>query len=196
MVLYGAEGLTSRAQAYRLLAQAVRLHWGLEALPELARGERGKPYFPALPHCCFNLSHSGAFALCALSERPVGVDIQVLRPSWSPRLVERSCSPAERAWLASRADGPADFAALWACKESAAKESGRGLPYPPARLEVPLPRSGLPFRPRDLYRLEGRLLRVYRGETWRAAVCGWETPPESIRWLELSDESGCTPPRP
>ena len=183
MVLYGAEGLTSRAQAYRLLAQAVRLHWGLEALPELARGERGKPYFPALPHCCFNLSHSGTFALCALSERPVGVDIQVLRPSWSPRLVERSCSPAERAWLASRADGPADFAALWACKESAAKESGRGLPYPPARLEIPVPPAGAPLAGADLP--DGRRLRVYGGPDWRGAVCAWEDPPETIFWVEV-----------
>ena len=196
VTVYGAAGLTERRQAYRLLERAAALAWGLEALPELARGERGKPYFPRRPELCFNLSHSGGYALCALSDRPVGADIQLLRPAWGARLVERSCAPAERAWLRGRGDRPEDFAALWACKESAGKESGYGLPYPPARLEVPLPRSGLPFRPRDLYRLEGRLLRVYRGETWRAAVCGWETPPESIRWLELSDESGCTPPRP
>lgn len=184
MVLYGTEHLSGRAQAYDLLAQAVRLCWGLDRLPEICREKRGKPFFPAFPQYCFNLSHSGSLALCALSQRPVGVDIQVIRSAWSPRLLERSCSPAERAWLSRRGDRPADFTALWACKESAAKESGYGLPYPPSRLEVPLPEEDAPFRPQSLYTLEGRLLRVYEGTGWRAAVCGWETPPETVCWLE------------
>ncbi len=46
----------------------------------LAQWQRGKPYFPS-PRCQFNLSHSGTLALCALSDRPVGVDIQMVRPS-------------------------------------------------------------------------------------------------------------------
>ena len=118
MVLYGAEHLTERAQAYDLLERAARLHWGWDRLPELAREERGKPYFPGAPQYHFNLSHSGPFALCALSDRPVGVDIQVVRPAWSPKLVDRSCTPEERSWLAALGDRPEDFAALWACKES------------------------------------------------------------------------------
>ena len=37
MVLYGAEHLTERAQAYDLLERAARLHWGWDRLPEMAR---------------------------------------------------------------------------------------------------------------------------------------------------------------
>ena len=142
MVLYGAEHLTERAQAYDLLERAARLHWGWDRLPEMAREERGKPYFPGAPQYHFNLSHSGPFALCALSDRPVGVDIQVVRPAWSPKLVDRSCTPEERSWLAALGDRPEDFAALWACKESVGKESGYGVPHPPSRLSVPLPGDG------------------------------------------------------
>ena len=40
MVLYGAEHLTERAQAYDLLERAARLHWGWDRLPELAREEQ------------------------------------------------------------------------------------------------------------------------------------------------------------
>ena len=185
MVLYGAEHLTERAQAYDLLERAARLHWGWDRLPEMAREERGKPYFPGAPQYHFNLSHSGPFALCALSNRPVGVDIQVVRPAWSPKLVDRSCTPEERAWLAALGDRPEDFAALWACKESMGKESGYGLPYPPSRLSVPLPGDGGPLRPGEAYLLEGRRLRVYAGRGWRGAVCAWEEPPEEIRWLTL-----------
>ena len=185
MVLYGAERLTERAQAYDLLRRAVRLHWGWDRLPELAREERGKPYFPGAPQYHFNLSHSGPFALCALSDRPVGVDIQVVRPAWSPKLVDRSCTPEERAWLAVLGDRPEDFAALWACKESMGKESGYGLPYPPSRLAAPLPEGGGEFSPETLYRAGERFLRVYAGEDWRGAVCALEPPPAEITWLEL-----------
>ena len=185
MVVYGIRTLTGRSQAQELLARAIQLHWGLERLPAQMRTRWGKPYFPDLPQYRFNLSHSGSFALCALSAHPVGVDIQVVRPAWSPKLVDRSCTPEERSWLAALGDRPEDFAALWACKESVGKESGYGVPHPPSRLSVPLPGDGGPLRPGEAYLLEGRRLRVYAGRGWRGAVCAWEEPPEEIRWLTL-----------
>ena len=181
--LYGAEGLTERKHAYRLLEEAVRLRWGLDALPELGREARGKPFFPRYPQYQFNLSHSGSYALCALSSRPVGADLQILRPSWSPRLVSRSCTSAELAWLAARGGRPEEFAALWACKESVGKYSGYGLPYPPSRLEIPLPEAG-PLSP-GLLRRDGLFLRTLSGPDWRGAVCAQEPPPEEILWLPL-----------
>ena len=112
MVLFGFRELTHRDQARQLLAWSVRRHWGLAPLPELTLWERGKPYFSHLPRRQFNLSHSGTLALCALSDRPVGVDIQVVRPAWRDSLMDRSCTPGERAWLRSRQDRPEEFAAL------------------------------------------------------------------------------------
>ena len=131
MVLFGLRGLIHREQARQLLAWSVRRHWGFISLPELAQWQRGKPYFPHLPRCQFNLSHSGTLALCALSDRPVGVDIQMVRPVWRDSLIDRSCTPGERAWLRSRQDRPEEFAALWAAKECLGKQNGSGLPYPP-----------------------------------------------------------------
>ena len=92
MVLFGFRELTHRDQARQLLAWSVRRHWGLAPLPELTLWERGKPYFSHLPRRQFNLSHSGTLALCALSDRPVGVDIQVVRPAWRDSLMDRSCT--------------------------------------------------------------------------------------------------------
>ncbi len=184
--VYGASGLQRREQAWELLARAVQRCWGLSPLPETARGERGKPYFPQFPQYQFNLSHSGHYALCALSDAPVGADIQVVRPTWSPRLVERSCTPEERAWLSARGDRPQDFAALWACKESAGKRSGYGLPYPPSRLAVPLPKGvGEGFSPQAVCAQDGRFFRLYAGTGWQGAVCAQEPPPEEIFWLDL-----------
>ena len=144
MVLFGLRGLIHREQARQLLAWSVRRHWGFISLPELAQWQRGKPYFPHLPRCQFNLSHSGTLALCALSDRPVGVDIQMVRPVWRDSLIDRSCTPGERAWLRSRQDRPEEFAALWAAKECLGKQNGSGLPSAPAGRPLQ-PRGGLPL---------------------------------------------------
>lgn len=184
VALYGAAGLSQRRQAYVLLERAVCLCWGWERLPEVERAARGKPWFPQFSRHHFNLSHSGSWALCVLSDHPVGVDIQEIRPAWSPKLVERTCTPAERAWLSARGNRPEDFAALWACKESMGKETGYGLPYPPSREPVCLPEDGGPFRTEAVSVRNGSFLRTYAGPGWRGAVCAGEVPPEEILWLE------------
>lgn len=170
MVLFGLRGLIRREQARQLLAWSVRRHWGFISLPELAQWQRGKPYFPHLPRCQFNLSHSGTLALCALSDRPVGVDIQMVRPVWRDSLIDRSCTPDERAWLRSRQDRPEEFAALWAAKECLGKQSGGGLPYPPSRLAGPLPPPASPSPP-------GRSISPRGGSSAStSAMAGWGPP--------------------
>lgn len=183
MVLLGMRDLARREQAKKLLAWGAARYWGLDPLPELAAGERGKPWFPACPQYHFNLSHSGALALCALADRPVGVDIQEIRETWRPSLVTRTCTPQERAWLSSRGDRAEDFAQLWALKESAGKQTGCGLPYPPSRQPVPVPDLGEPYDPAQIYWLGEVRFRVYLGEHWRGAVCALDDPPEAIQWI-------------
>ena len=43
---------------------------------EVAIAQGGKPYLAKEPDIHFNLSHSGEWAVCAISSSPVGVDIQ------------------------------------------------------------------------------------------------------------------------
>ena len=177
MILYGADGLTRRDQAHRLLALAAAEHWGLSPLPAAERAEFGKPFFPDLPERQFNLSHSGPYALCALDRRPVGVDIQTVGPH-RPRILQRVCSREERAWLDEQSDLWAAFAQLWALKESRAKYTGAGLTSPIAEIRVPLPAPGV-------LTLDGLHFRVYSGPGWRAAACGESPPPEEILWKDV-----------
>ena len=79
-VIYGAAGRDGRQLAWPLLEAAVKLCWGWDALPPVERSPRGKPLFPGLDDHWFSLSHSGGIALCALSDRPVGVDVELVRP--------------------------------------------------------------------------------------------------------------------
>jgi phosphopantetheinyl transferase len=98
--------------AYRLLALVTERVFGLTALPELAREGGGKPFFPARPDICFNLSHSRGAAVCAVHDRPVGIDMEKLRPA-PKRLAKGMADEA--------------FFRLWTAKEATVKRQGLGV---------------------------------------------------------------------
>ncbi len=114
LVIYAAVGSkgTEHDMAYRLLALAVERTFGLPALPEIAREDGGKPFFPGRPDICFNLSHSHGAAVCAVHDRPVGIDVEKLRPA--PK------------HLAAGMDDEAFFR-LWTAKEATIKRQGLGV---------------------------------------------------------------------
>ena len=178
MVVYAAENINSRTQAHDLLARAAREIWGWESLPPTERTRWGKPFFPAFPDHHFNLSHSAALALCALSNSPVGADIQIVKDSWREGLPRRVCSPKEMEWLEGQQDRWEAFTLLWALKEARGKYDGTGLSAGVQRISVPLPHPS-----ETLYHHDGLWFRIYRGERWTAAVCGEETPPEKLIWV-------------
>lgn len=107
----GPEG-GEHALAWRLLELAAEREFRLRPLPETARAPGGKPYFPGCPDLCFSLSHSHGAAVCALHHKPVGVDVEKLRPA--PRR------------LAAGMESEAFFR-LWTAKEATIKRQGRGL---------------------------------------------------------------------
>lgn len=163
MYLYGSRNTTPQT----LLGDALARAYGLSVLPPLARTPLGKPYLPDYPHLHFNWSHSGQLTLCVLSDRPVGVDIEVMRPRGAS-LPRYALTPEEYArYQALGGDWPA-FYTLWTRKEAWCKYTGEGLRR---RWGEAPPQEGLYFR-------------TYAGETWRAAVCGEEEPPETICWME------------
>jgi len=96
-------------------------------------GEGGKP-FPdgaaaggGVRH--ISISHSGGYALAAVSDRPVGADVQVI-PDNPDRLIRIAgrFHPEERAWIesVSAKNLPERFCRLWVSKESAMKLCGKG----------------------------------------------------------------------
>lgn len=105
IVIYGtlcAEG-EERCAAYRLLKQAVSREFGMDALPVIARGEGGKPFFPHRPEICFNISHSHGATVVALHDKDIGIDVEKLRPA--PKRLSKGKSDEEffRSWTAMEA---------------------------------------------------------------------------------------------
>ena len=64
---------------------------------EIAAGENGKPFFPG-KDLYFSLSHSDDLALCALSDRELGADVQRQRP-YNVKLARRFFTGPEQAYL-------------------------------------------------------------------------------------------------
>lgn len=95
----------------------------------LKYGENGKPYFKELP-LYFNLSHSGRYVLCAVSNREIGADIQQIREIKELQLAERHFAKEEYRQLELCEDLDKRrqlFFQLWSRKEAYGKLTGKGL---------------------------------------------------------------------
>lgn len=77
----------------------------------------------------FNLSHSGNYAACALSDSPIGLDIQTERVC-DRRLAEKYFTAPERHFIEESENKAYAFTKLWTMKESAVKYIGTGLKTP------------------------------------------------------------------
>ena len=83
IILYGmlcANG-TEHDCAYKLLAMALRKEFGIKSMPMIAWETGGKPFFPGIRDLYFNISHSHGAVVVALHDKPVGVDVEKLRPA-------------------------------------------------------------------------------------------------------------------
>ena len=116
----------ARSLGAELLLAAALQDIGLSAAEplEISRGEGGKPRIAGGPE--FSLSHSGEQVLCALSDEPVGADLQQLRP-YNPALVRRFFTAEEGAWLEEQRERDLAFSLLWSLKESYVKLLGSGI---------------------------------------------------------------------
>jgi len=148
--------LRQSEDAYSLLTDALSLH-GFSSLHGISRAPSGKPFFPEFPHLHFNLSHTKGWCLCALSDKPVGVDIEVFRPRREGLF--RYCLTEEEY---ARFDGTwPEFYRIWTLKEAWCKYTGTPGRHP--RLwQTPPP---IPHR-------------SWLTDRFAAAVCSEEAPPD------------------
>ena len=144
--LKAAEGLQPRREgrskapgsgfAWSLLEYAVQKTHGI-ALPAVGINEHGKPIFPSLPHLCFSLSHTNTAVLVAVSDQPLGADVES----------RRKVRPSLEQSLFSIPHGDLDLFELWTLRESWYKLTGRGdlrsIPFSRADGIITGPESGL-----------------------------------------------------
>lgn len=91
----------------------------------ISYGRYGKPYLRDYSNAYFNISHSGQFVACAVSDCPIGVDIQEIA-SYHRDVARRVFSPEELSQIESSPDRSAEFTRLWTQKEAYLKMLGTG----------------------------------------------------------------------
>lgn len=101
------------------------------------RTETGKPYVKDLP-VEFNISHSGDMVVCAVDDKPVGIDVEKIRPI-DLKLAKRICTDEELVYLFDHIPTEQDFAyttdqelltrffELWTANEAYGKCIGAGM---------------------------------------------------------------------
>ncbi len=99
-----------------LLEYAVRDTWGID-LPEQNPPGSGKPVFPARGDLHFSVTHSRTHVMVALSDAPVGLDLQDRR-----EITEQS----KRAIMNDQEMLTFDFFELWSMREAVYKLNGAG----------------------------------------------------------------------
>ena len=119
-------GRKTCAAAYLLLCQGLRREYGIEEPPVFEYGEHGKPAIVGHPEICFNMSHCREAALCVLSDRPVGVDVESIR-SYSESLARYTMNDEEMLLILQARRPEVEFTRLWTLKEAVVKRSGEGI---------------------------------------------------------------------
>ncbi len=102
---------------------------------EISTGIQGKPQVAGIE---FNLSHSGDLVIYAVSDRPVGIDIEKIRSMDLAGIVQRFFAASEfAAWQKLPiAEQEAAFFRVWTIKEAYLKAIGTGLHTPLSDVEV------------------------------------------------------------
>ena len=112
--------------AWLLLERALEWRYGIAEMGPWAREPGGKPFLARHPHIHFNLSHTAGVAVCAVDDRPVGIDVERVVPL-DPDVLSCVMSQEEQASIAASGSPEEAFMRLWTRKEALLKLTGRGL---------------------------------------------------------------------
>jgi 4'-phosphopantetheinyl transferase len=89
----------------------------------------GKPFLKNYPDIYFNLSHSEKYVACAVSDSPVGVDIEYINDI-DLNVAENYFFKSEYEYILNSTDQKKAFFQLWVLKESYMKMTGLGFRLP------------------------------------------------------------------
>lgn len=93
--------------------------------------EYGKPFLLGADKIHFNISHSGNWVVCAISDYPVGIDVEIIKAT-DFEIAKRFFSKDEYTELKNQPNDEKQtyFFKLWTLKESYIKAVGKGLSIP------------------------------------------------------------------
>jgi len=130
---YGSKEVALRRLLGEALVRfALKRYWQLPSRDyRIARGEKGKPFIVGVENVFFNISHSGDYVVCSVSDREIGIDIEK-RAKARMEVAGRFFHEEEMALLKRLEGDKRDqlFFNYWSVKESFLKYIGTGLTRP------------------------------------------------------------------
>lgn len=111
---------------YQLLCKGLNKEYGISELPEFDYEKNGKPFLKGHPEIHFNLSHTKGVCACALSDKPIGIDVEHILQN-DEDVMRRTMNAEEMAEILGSAHPDTAFIRLWTMKESLLKLTGEGL---------------------------------------------------------------------
>ena len=99
------------------------LEYGIDEAPVFTYGNKGKPLLQVHPDIHFSLSHCHEAVAVALSDHPVGIDIETVG-HYSPEVARHVMNDDEMRQIEASALPEVAFTRLWTMKESLYKLTG------------------------------------------------------------------------
>ena len=112
--------------AYLLLKRALREQYGIDENPLFEYGEHGKPSIVGHPEIHFNVSHCREAVACAVSDHPVGIDVESIQ-RFNESLVRFTMNDEEVSQTLSAPQPGIVFTRYWTMKEAYLKLTGEGI---------------------------------------------------------------------
>lgn len=129
-------GRQQSLMAYQLLQELLKSEYDIKEPPVFREEENGKPIIIGHDDIHFNMSHCKYGVACAVSDNPIGIDIERIPEKLDDSLVHYIFSEREIEMI-ENAKGTDEhgniltpcimFARLWTMKEATVKLTGRGI---------------------------------------------------------------------
>lgn len=150
-------------------------------------GENGKPYLDGNAELQFNISHSKHLAVCAVSDRCVGIDAEVLQ-HFEDGLIDYICCKSESDYIKSQSEPDTRdilCTKLWTVKESTMKYFGTGLTLAPKEITIDM--SGSEIKAAcSRFDLSALSFTVIRHNNYFVTACsGYKEFSDKLRFITL-----------
>lgn len=137
--------------------------------------EYGKPYLNNYNDFHFNISHSNDWIVCVVDDKPVGVDIEKIRPI-NFNIAKQFFSKEEHCDILAQhqSNRLSYFFSLWALKESYIKATGKGLSLPLNAFTLKLLNDNkIKFKPEKSTQINESFFKQFNIDPqYRMGVCG------------------------
>lgn len=133
----------------------------------------GKPYLKGYPNFNFNISHSGDFVVCAIDDKPIGIDIEQVKPIEYEEIAKSFFTVSEFNYILNwdLAIQLSKFYEIWTLKESYIKCCGKGLSIPLKSFSFDIDKyENIKMRINNKY-MKYTFKRFYIDSGYKMAVC-------------------------